>query len=148
MIKCKRNNLEKWAVLVAQLVERSLLTPEVRSSDRQTLYYLYTVNCIEKTEIKEKDAGNGQLKNYLGKSFRTNALMPLLTSATSRPETWRRSNSSSRFPHHRPLRTSRQTSRWAGWRADRKRTWRNCWASWWWTSESWTPTSTRSGRPM
>ena len=62
MIKCKRNNLEKWAVLVAQLVERSLLTPEVRSSNRQTLYYLYTVYCIEKTEIKEKDAGNGPIK--------------------------------------------------------------------------------------
>ena len=51
-----------WAVDVAQLLERSLPTPEVRSSNPaigKLSYGMFTVNCIEKTKIKEKDAGNG-----------------------------------------------------------------------------------------
>ena len=32
--------------------------PQFESSHRQTLYYLYTVNCIEKTKIKKKEVGN------------------------------------------------------------------------------------------
>ena len=31
--------------------------PRFESSHRQTLFYLYTVNCIEKTKIKEKRPG-------------------------------------------------------------------------------------------
>ena len=44
----------KWAVVVAQLVQRSLPTPVVRSLNPvmvKTLYYLYTASCIEKTKI-------------------------------------------------------------------------------------------------
>ena len=40
-----------WAAVVAQLVERSLLTPEVmgfESSHRQFIHYLYSVNYIVK----------------------------------------------------------------------------------------------------
>ena len=36
---------------MAQLVERSLLTPEVRSSN-SVIGKIYTDNCIEKTKIK------------------------------------------------------------------------------------------------
>ena len=46
-------------VVVAQLVEQSLPTPEVRSSNPvigRNLYWLFIVNCIE---IKEKEAGIG-----------------------------------------------------------------------------------------
>ena len=41
-------------MIVAQLVERSLPTLEIRGSNRQNLYikHLFTVNCIE---IKKKD---------------------------------------------------------------------------------------------
>ena len=51
----------------AQLAERSLLIPEVRSFDPAVnIFYaehLLTVNCIEKTNINRKmQAGNGPLK--------------------------------------------------------------------------------------
>ena len=49
-----------WAVVVAQLVERSLLTPEVRGSNPvigNNLYWIFSVNCIEKTKIKKKRPG-------------------------------------------------------------------------------------------
>ena len=47
-------------VVVAQLVERLLPTPEVRSSN-PVIYMeqLLTVNCTETTKIKKKEAGNG-----------------------------------------------------------------------------------------
>ena len=48
------------AVFVAQLVERLLLIPEVRSSNpvnNKNLYWTFTVNCIEKTKIKKKMPG-------------------------------------------------------------------------------------------
>ena len=48
------------AVVKAQLVERSLPIPEVRGSNPvigKTIYYLYTVNGIEKTKIKKKRPG-------------------------------------------------------------------------------------------
>ena len=55
-----------WAVVVAQLVERSLPTPEIRGSNPvigkllyQTFNCLSTVSCIEKTKLKKKEAGNG-----------------------------------------------------------------------------------------
>ena len=47
---------------VAQLVERLLPTPEVLSSKPvigKFIYLTFTVNCIEKTKINEKEAGNG-----------------------------------------------------------------------------------------
>ena len=54
------------AAVVAQLVGRAVASksigPQFESSHRQTLYYLYTVNCIEMTKIKKKEAGNGPFK--------------------------------------------------------------------------------------
>ena len=59
------------AVIVAQLVERSLLMPEVRSLNpvigkllSWTFNCLPIVNCIEKTKIKKKRLGMAHLKNY------------------------------------------------------------------------------------
>ena len=52
-------------MVATQLVERSLPIPEVRSSNpviSKNLYSSFTVNCINKTKIKTKEAGNGQLK--------------------------------------------------------------------------------------
>ena len=54
------------AVVVAQLVEWLLPIPEVRGSNPvigKNLYIeqLFTVNCIEKTKIKEKEAVNGTI---------------------------------------------------------------------------------------
>ena len=45
-----------WTVVVAQLVERSLPTPEIRSSNPVIVKILYvpTIKCIEKKKIKEK----------------------------------------------------------------------------------------------
>ena len=50
------------AVVVAQLVERLLPIPEVRGSNPvigKFNEHSLTVNCIEKTKIKIKEAGNG-----------------------------------------------------------------------------------------
>ena len=49
-----------WAVVVAQLVEWSLLIPVVRRSNKvigNILYSTLTVNCIENTKIKKKRLG-------------------------------------------------------------------------------------------
>ena len=54
--------MDDGAVVVAQLVERSLPLPEVRGSNPvlgKNLYSTFTVNCIEKTKIKKKEAENG-----------------------------------------------------------------------------------------
>ena len=57
----------EWAVVVAQLVERSLPTPGVRGLNPvigKLLYWAFkrlaTVNCIEKTKIKKKRPGMAQ----------------------------------------------------------------------------------------
>ena len=55
-------------LVVAKLVERPLQIPEVCGSNQvigKNLHIenLFTVNCIEKTKIKEKEAGNGPLKS-------------------------------------------------------------------------------------
>ena len=55
------------AVVVAQLVEQSLPTPEVRSSNPvigkiYIEHLLSTVLKFEKTKIEEKEAGNGPFK--------------------------------------------------------------------------------------
>ena len=48
---------------MAQLVERLLPIPEVRGSNlvigKIYIEHLSSVNCIEKTKIKKKEAGNG-----------------------------------------------------------------------------------------
>ena len=52
-------------MVVAQLVEQSHSIPEVRSLNPvigKNLYWTFTVNSIEKTKIKEKEAGNGPIK--------------------------------------------------------------------------------------
>ena len=52
----------KRAVVVAQLVEWLLPIPEVHGSNPvigKIFQHLFTVNCIEKTKIKKKGAGNG-----------------------------------------------------------------------------------------
>ena len=58
--------MDEGAVVVAQLVERLLPIPEVRGSNpvigKHLYWTLFTVNCIEKTKIKEKEAENGPLK--------------------------------------------------------------------------------------
>ena len=65
----KEFNIKGWnieAVVVAQLVERSPPTPEIRSSypviGKTFIEHLLTVNCVEKTKIKKKEAGNSPLK--------------------------------------------------------------------------------------
>ena len=58
-----------WVVVVAQLVERLLPTPEVRGSNpvifKIYIEHLFAVNCIEKTKIKKKEAENGPFKKVL-----------------------------------------------------------------------------------
>ena len=50
-------------MVVAQLVGRLLLTPEVRGSNlvigKIYIEHLFHFNCIEKTKIKKKEADNG-----------------------------------------------------------------------------------------
>ena len=52
-------------VVVAQLVERSLHTPEVsvqiQSAANFYIEHMFTVNCIEKMKIKKKSAVNGEI---------------------------------------------------------------------------------------
>ena len=52
----------------AQLAEKSLPTPKVSSSNpvigKLYIKYLGTVNCIEKTKIKEKEDGIGPFFFY------------------------------------------------------------------------------------
>jgi len=51
----------KWAVVVAQLVERLLPIPEVCGSDpvigKNYIEHLFTVNCTGKTKINKKRPG-------------------------------------------------------------------------------------------
>ena len=58
-----------WAVVVAQLVEQSLLTPEVRGWIRSLAKFILNMVFCQlcwKTKIKKREAGNGPflLKNY------------------------------------------------------------------------------------
>ena len=49
-------------MVVAQLVERSLPIPEIHGSNpviAKFIEHLFTINWIEKTKIKKKEAGNG-----------------------------------------------------------------------------------------
>ena len=51
-------NYKNWAVVVVQVVERSLLTPEIRGSNPiigKVLYAKFSTNCnIEKMKIKKR----------------------------------------------------------------------------------------------
>ena len=65
-INWKQRIRKAWLVVVTQLTDRSLLTPEVRGSDPvigeffKNIYY-----CIEKTKIKEKEARKGKNLKYV-----------------------------------------------------------------------------------
>ena len=48
--------------IVAQLVKRSLPTPEIRGSNSCHRKIVFTINCIKKTKIKKKEALNGPIK--------------------------------------------------------------------------------------
>ena len=50
---------------MAQLVERSLQTPEARGSNPVIGEILFIVNYIEKTKINKKEAGNGPFKEAI-----------------------------------------------------------------------------------
>ena len=57
-------------MVVAQLVEQLLSIPEVRGSNPvigKILYLTFTVNCIEKTKIKEKRPGLAQFFKRLNR---------------------------------------------------------------------------------
>ena len=81
----------KWdsAVVVAQLVERSLPITEVRSSNpaigKNYIEHLFTVDCFEKTKIKKKRPGTAQNKTeqLKGRSSRPlrHASSPILSVA-------------------------------------------------------------------
>ena len=66
----KANSRLVW---LAQLAERSLPKPEVRSSNPTIGTFLsghlFTVNCIEKTKIKKKRPGMAHFKNQAYKSW-------------------------------------------------------------------------------
>ena len=53
---------DRWAVVVAQLAERSLPTPEIRRSNPVVGVVCQLYFNIEKTKINEKEAGNSPLK--------------------------------------------------------------------------------------
>ena len=58
---------------MAQLVERSVLIPEVHSSNPvigKNLYWTFTVNCIEKTKIKKKRPGMAHKKTIIVSTHR------------------------------------------------------------------------------
>ena len=63
------NFIRNWAVVVAKLAQRPLSILEFCSlnPDIGKIYneILFTVNCIEKTKINKKEAGNGPLQKSL-----------------------------------------------------------------------------------
>ena len=60
-----------WAVVVAQLVERSILTPEIRGSNPDIGKILST-NCpTEKTKIKKKEKRKKKKEGGNGPSLKT-----------------------------------------------------------------------------
>ena len=68
-----------WAVVVAQMVEWSLLIPKVcglNTAKGKKLYWTFTVNCIENTKIKRKRPGIAHLKNLFWHHITVNCNMP------------------------------------------------------------------------
>ena len=65
---------------MAQLVERLLAILEFRGSNSviRKIYieHLFTVNCIEKTKIKKKEAGNGPFKKKQNKQVSHTVILP------------------------------------------------------------------------
>ena len=64
--------LPPFAVVVAQLVEQSLPTPEICGSYRDIgsfIYFQLYKKCVEKTKIKKKEAGNGSLLSNVPKTL-------------------------------------------------------------------------------
>ena len=55
-------NTQLSAVVLAQLEERSLPTPEIRGLN-PVIGKLFTIKCIEKTKIKKKGPGMAHSKN-------------------------------------------------------------------------------------
>ena len=67
--KKEKGNIKKYigrAVVVAQLVKRSLPTPEVHVSNPVIGKVLIIINCIEKTKIKKK---RPRMAHFLKKNF-------------------------------------------------------------------------------
>ena len=62
-------------MVVAQYVERLLAILEVHGSNpvigKIYIVHLFTVTCIEKTKIKNKEAGNGPFKKSLNYNLQT-----------------------------------------------------------------------------
>ena len=74
LVAAEKNKEQNYAVVVAQLVEQSLLTPEIRGLNPvigKMLSPKLSTNCIiEKTKKKEKVAGNGpSLKEITNKTL-------------------------------------------------------------------------------
>ena len=71
---CKAFSPKRAVVwLIGRAVAFNTRGPRFESSHRQNLYCtFFTINCIEKTKIKKKEAGNGPffLKKYYKKLFR------------------------------------------------------------------------------
>ena len=71
MAKSSEQVLKSRAVVVAQLVERSLPIPEVRTPSSAKIYIEYfTANCIEKTKIKKDSPGKAHFKKSLNVTFK------------------------------------------------------------------------------
>ena len=57
----RSKDVSPWAVVAAQLVEQSLLTPEIRGLNSD-IGEIFSTNCpIEKTKIKKKRLGMAHL---------------------------------------------------------------------------------------
>ena len=68
-ILSSQTKARNWGVVVAQVVDRSLPTPEVHCSNPvigKNFIHLFTVNFIKKTKMKKKEAGNGHNLNMNG----------------------------------------------------------------------------------
>ena len=50
----KKSFLDSGCASVGRVVASDTRGPRFKSGHQQTLHYLYTVNCIEKTKIKKK----------------------------------------------------------------------------------------------
>ena len=53
---------------VGRAVASDARGPQFESSHRQNIIHVLTINCIENTKIKEKEAGNGPFKKEWTKS--------------------------------------------------------------------------------
>ena len=65
LLEMAETSTTRWRdyLFKSQLVERSLRTPEVRSSNPVIGKILFIINWIEKTKEKKKEVDNGPFKN-------------------------------------------------------------------------------------